>query len=178
MLKNYESNTPHYFLLFLCLHVNALNLSKIDSRDFIGGNPYTTAKRVNTVQKTSSNSHQTKALEGSYRGSAQESKLDAQIRKYQSNQKDLLEIYRDNAQERQIDKQIQQYHPYAKKNAEAFGEDAKLDPNFDRHVNLQEIQKVTPSSQSRDRVPEYRTKAGIKPPQALLNPLFSKPLRG
>lgn len=166
---------PIIFSSFLYLHLNALDLSKIDSGDFIGGNPYSSAKRVNTIQEISSSSHQNKGVEGSYRGSAQERKLDAQIRKYQSNQKGLLGIYRGKAQERQIDKQIQQYRPYAKKNAETFGEDAKLEPNFDRHVNLHEIQKVTPSLQSRDRVPEYRTKAGIKPPQAPLNPLFSKP---
>jgi hypothetical protein len=175
MLKIMKLLLPIIFSSFLYLHLNALDLSKIDSGDFIGGNPYSSGKRVNSVQKTSSNSPQAKPLEGSYRGSAQERKLDTQIRKYQSNQKGLLGIYRGKAQERQIDKQIQQYRPYAKKNAEAFGEDAKSDPNFNRHVNLHEIQKVTPGWQSRDRVPEYRTKAGVKPPQAPLNPYFSKP---
>ena len=158
-----------------CSVMNALDISKIDSKDFVGGNPYKSSERLGNPKKNSSSPQKAKSSEESYRGSASEKQLDDQIRKYRSNQKGILQIYRSNQQERQIDKQIQQYRPYAKKNAETFGEDAKLEPNFDRNENLHEIQKITPSSQSRDRVPEYRTKPGIKPPQAPLNPLFSKP---
>ena len=89
----------------------------------------------------------------------------------------ILERYRGSIQEKMLDQQIKNYRAYAKKNALTFGRDFKHLPNYDRHVGLEKLRKVIPDSQSRDRVPEYRIKAGLKPPPLMLNPYFSKPPR-
>ena len=89
----------------------------------------------------------------------------------------ILERYRGSIQEKMLDQQIKNYRAYAKKNALTFGRDFKHLPNYDRHVGLEKLRKVIPDSQSRDRVPEYRIKAGLKPPPPMLNPYFSKPPR-
>jgi hypothetical protein len=89
----------------------------------------------------------------------------------------ILERYRGSIQEKQLDQQIKNYRAYAKKNAMTFGKEYMKDPNYDRHVGLEKLRKVIPNSQSRDRVPEYRIKAGMKPPAPKLNPYFSKPPR-
>ena len=89
----------------------------------------------------------------------------------------ILERYRGSIQEKMLDQQIKNYRAYAKKNALTFGRDFKHLPNYDRHVGLEKLRKVIPDSQSRDRVPEYRIKTGLKPPPPMLNPYFSKPPR-
>ncbi len=89
----------------------------------------------------------------------------------------ILERYRGSIQEKMLDQQIKNYRAYAKKNALTFGRDFKHLPNYDRHVGLEKLRKVIPDPQSRDRVPEYRIKAGLKPPPPMLNPYFSKPPR-
>ena len=89
----------------------------------------------------------------------------------------ILEMYRGSIQEKMLDQQIKNYRAYAKKNAETFGRAYMNHPNYDRHVGLEKLRKVMPSSQSRDRVPAYRLKAGLKPPAPKLNPYFSKPPR-
>lgn len=89
----------------------------------------------------------------------------------------ILERYRGSIQEKQLDQQIKNYRAYAKKNAQAFGRDYMSDQNYDRHVGLQKLRKVIPNSQNSDRIPEYRLKAGLRPPAPKLNPYFSKPPR-
>ena len=77
----------------------------------------------------------------------------------------ILERYRGSIQEKMLDQQIKNYRAYAKKNALTFGRDFKHLPNYDRHVGLEKLRKVIPDSQSRDRVPEYRIKAGLNHPR-------------
>ena len=89
----------------------------------------------------------------------------------------ILERYRGSVQEKKLDQQIKNYRAYAKKNALTFGRDFKHLPNYDRHVGLEKLRKVIPNSQTRDRIPEYRLKAGLKPPAPQLNPYFNKPPR-
>ena len=86
----------------------------------------------------------------------------------------ILERYRGSVQEKMLDQQIKNYRAYAKKNALTFGRDFKNLPNYYRHVGLEKLRKVMPKSQTRDRLPEYRLKAGLKPPAPQLNPYFKK----
>ncbi len=89
----------------------------------------------------------------------------------------ILERYRGSVQEKMLDEQIKKYRAYSKKNAQTFGKAYMKDPNYDRHVGLEKLRKVIPNSQTRDRIPEYRLKAGLKPPAPKLNKYFSKPPR-
>jgi hypothetical protein len=89
----------------------------------------------------------------------------------------ILERYRGSVQEKMLDEQIKNYRAYAKKNAQTFGKAYMNDPNYNRHVGLEKLRKVMPNSQTRDRIPEYRLKAGLKPPAPQLNPYFNKPPR-
>ena len=89
----------------------------------------------------------------------------------------ILERYRGSVQEKKLDQQIKNYRAYAKKNALTFGRDFKHLPNYDRHVGLGKLRKVIPNSQTRDRISEYRLKAGLKSPALQLNPYFNKPPR-
>ena len=104
--------------LFVCFTANALDLSKVNQSDIIGGNPYTTS----TFNKTSNKKSEVSTIKN-YRGSANQQLLDQQIRNYQNSKKknSLINKYRGSHHERALDAQIRNYRASAKENARVFG---------------------------------------------------------
>lgn len=110
-------------LLFVSFTAYGLDLSKIDPRDIIGGNPYPADRPLVNPRPTPPPSKQSKSLNSGYKGSKQEQALDAQIRAYKLSRKNktLVNRYRGSKQERELDAQIRNYRASAKENERVFG---------------------------------------------------------
>lgn len=111
-----------FALSFLCLNLNALDLSKINPNDFIGGNPYKTTYPQTQVTNVS-RSVDNKPVADLYKGSSHQQALNSQISKYKSNKKsnNIVTKYRGSSHESRLDAQIRNYRPSAKENERVFG---------------------------------------------------------
>jgi hypothetical protein len=110
-------------LLFASFTASALDLSKVNPRDIIGGNPYPADRQLVNPRPAPQPSKQTESQKSRYRGSKQEQALDAQIRAYKLSRKNktLINRYRGSKQERDLDAQIRNYRASAKENERVFG---------------------------------------------------------
>ena len=76
----------------------------------------------------------------------------------------ILDRYRGSAQESRLDEQIRNYREKAALNAKVFGRGHTHRPGYDRHIGLEKLRKPLPAHVKKDVVPLHRVKAGLKAP--------------
>lgn len=76
----------------------------------------------------------------------------------------ILDRYRGSAQESRLDEQIRNYREKARLNAKVFGRGHTHRAGYDRHIGIQGLRKPLPAHVKKDAVPLHRLKAGLKAP--------------
>lgn len=121
VFKSVLNTLPVIAFVFSGIAAGALDLGKIDSKDFIGGNPYLRPVKGETTKSKPSHPSAYSSIESRYQGSSPEQGVDSQIQKFKTNETNLVRKYRGTTHEGALDRQIANYGESAKENERVFG---------------------------------------------------------
>jgi len=127
------------------LTASALDYSKLNSSNSIGGNPFQvkSPSRSGAYQHTAPNSNVT-PLRNRYSTSSHGNRLDNQIRNYKQSKKDnsIKNAYSSSSHAQRLDAQIRNYRASAKENERVFGAPYRKSPSTTKKPSLDDLLKT------------------------------------